>query len=107
MATARPSSTISSSKKNQSSGTSSSTSLTNTQHRLSSFFTMSEHTRDHFYTLIATGKTAIQYGWIPFIVFLGTLRAYFFVFACVNCIGVGFMRSEPRPSLIRLLNPLA
>ena len=35
------------------------------------------------------GQNALYYGWIPMIIL------------------VGFLRSEPRPSLLRLLNPLS
>lgn len=35
------------------------------------------------------GQSALYYGWIPLILL------------------IGFLRSEPRPSLLRLLNPLS
>lgn len=56
--------------------------IANAQHCLPSFFTMSEGARDRFYALVAKGKTAIQYGWIPFIVMLGMLHVHLLILVC-------------------------
>ncbi|KAL5527750.1 hypothetical protein ACEPAG_6551 [Sanghuangporus baumii] len=56
---------------------------------LTSYLTPSEETKERIAKVIDVGHTAMQYGWIPFIIY------------------VGYTRSNPQPSLIKLLSPLA
>jgi len=52
-------------------------------------FKMQEETKEKIMKVIDIGKTIIHYGFIPFVLYLGITR------------------SNPRPSLIRLVSPLA
>lgn len=54
-----------------------------------SWLAFSEETRELINRSVEYGKRAVYYGWIPFILF------------------IGFWRSEPRPSIFRMLNPLS
>ncbi|EAU84328.1 hypothetical protein CC1G_01324 [Coprinopsis cinerea okayama7 len=49
----------------------------------------SEETRERINKVVELSRTVIHYGWIPFIIY------------------VGFTRSNPQPSLIKLISPLA
>ncbi|KAF8311898.1 Tom7-domain-containing protein [Clavulina sp. PMI_390] len=49
----------------------------------------SEETQERILKAIELGRTVFHYGWIPFVIY------------------VGYSRSSPQPSLIRLLTPLA
>ncbi|TFK20362.1 Tom7-domain-containing protein [Coprinopsis marcescibilis] len=49
----------------------------------------SEETKERITKVIELSRTVIHYGWIPFIIY------------------VGFTRSNPQPSLIKLISPLA
>ncbi|KAJ2913293.1 hypothetical protein H1R20_g9209, partial [Candolleomyces eurysporus] len=49
----------------------------------------SEETKERIVKVVELGRTALHYGWIPFIIY------------------VGFTRSNPQPSLIMLISPLA
>ncbi|KAF4619452.1 hypothetical protein D9613_005296 [Agrocybe pediades] len=49
----------------------------------------SEETKERISKVIEVGRTVLHYGWIPFIIY------------------VGFTRSNPQPSLIKLISPLA
>ncbi|KAH8118703.1 Tom7-domain-containing protein [Phellopilus nigrolimitatus] len=53
------------------------------------YITPSEETKERLAKTIDIGHTILQYGWIPFIIY------------------VGYTRSNPQPSLIKLLSPLA
>ncbi|KAH8600798.1 TOM7 family-domain-containing protein [Bisporella sp. PMI_857] len=50
---------------------------------------LSEETKERIGKLIDLSRVAVHYGYLPLIVYLG------------------YTRSEPRPSLIRLFSPLA
>ncbi|KAG7562840.1 hypothetical protein FFLO_01669 [Filobasidium floriforme] len=49
----------------------------------------SDETKDKINAAVGVGKTVAVYGWIPFILY------------------VGYSRSSPQPSLIKLISPLA
>lgn len=49
----------------------------------------SEETNERIFKLVELGRTVMHYGWIPFIIY------------------VGYTRSNPQPSLIKLISPLA
>ncbi|KIJ56986.1 hypothetical protein M422DRAFT_238567 [Sphaerobolus stellatus SS14] len=49
----------------------------------------SDETRERIYKAVELGRTVLHYGWIPFVIY------------------VGYTRSSPQPSLIKLLTPLA
>ncbi|KAK0190577.1 mitochondrial import receptor subunit TOM7 [Armillaria mellea] len=49
----------------------------------------SEDTKETIAKIVELGRTALHYGWIPLIIY------------------VGFTRSNPQPSLIKLISPLA
>ncbi|KAJ6466669.1 mitochondrial import receptor subunit TOM7 [Mycena vitilis] len=49
----------------------------------------SEETKERIVKVIEVGRSVLHYGWIPFIIY------------------VGFTRSNPQPSLIKLISPLA
>ncbi len=53
------------------------------------FDAISDEARDRINRLVEYGKGTIQYGWIPLILLLG------------------YLRSDPRPSLLRMINPLS
>ncbi|KAH9959866.1 Tom7-domain-containing protein [Russula dissimulans] len=49
----------------------------------------SEETKERIIRAIDLGRTVLHYGWIPCIIYLG------------------YTRSNPQPSLIKLISPLA
>ncbi|KAF9077010.1 mitochondrial import receptor subunit TOM7 [Rhodocollybia butyracea] len=49
----------------------------------------SEDTKERIAKVVDVGKTILHYAWIPMIIY------------------VGFTRSNPQPSLIKLISPLA
>ncbi|KZW04370.1 Tom7-domain-containing protein [Exidia glandulosa HHB12029] len=49
----------------------------------------SEETNERIMKLVDLGRTVLHYGWIPLIIY------------------VGYTRSNPQPSLIKLISPLA
>ncbi|KIM46432.1 hypothetical protein M413DRAFT_24159 [Hebeloma cylindrosporum] len=49
----------------------------------------SEETKERIGKVVEVGRTILHYGWIPLIIY------------------VGFTRSNPQPSLIKLISPLA
>ncbi|KAI3610380.1 tom complex component, partial [Moniliophthora roreri] len=49
----------------------------------------SEDTKERIAKVVDVARTVMHYGWIPFIIY------------------VGFTRSNPQPSLIKLISPLA
>ncbi|KAG9011811.1 hypothetical protein FRB94_007537 [Tulasnella sp. JGI-2019a] len=49
----------------------------------------SDENKDRITKAIDVGRTVVHYGWIPFIIYLG------------------YTRSNPQPSLIKLISPLA
>jgi len=49
----------------------------------------SEDTKEVIAKAVEIGRTVLHYGWIPLIIY------------------VGFTRSNPQPSLIKLISPLA
>lgn len=49
----------------------------------------SDETKDRFNAALGVGKTIVQWGWIPMIIW------------------VGYRNSSPQPSLIKLITPLA
>ncbi|QRW16354.1 TOM7-domain-containing protein [Rhizoctonia solani] len=49
----------------------------------------SEENKELILKTIDLGRTVLHYGWIPFIIY------------------VGYTRSSPQPSLIKLISPLA
>lgn len=51
-------------------------------------FEMTDETKERIAKVIETGRVVLQYGWIPFVVY------------------VGWSQSSSRPSLIKLLSPL-
>ncbi|KAF5388346.1 hypothetical protein D9615_000632 [Tricholomella constricta] len=54
------------------------------------FFTMpSEENKERIAKVVEIGRNVLHYGWIPLIIY------------------VGFTRSNPQPSLIKLISPLA
>lgn len=59
---------------------------------------------ERIYQAIEYGKTAIQYGWIPLILTIGT-EFHKYIIALLKF--VGYLKSEQKPSLVRLLNPLS
>ncbi|KAK1770595.1 TOM7 family-domain-containing protein [Phialemonium atrogriseum] len=52
-------------------------------------FTLSEESKERIGKIIEVSRVAIHYGYLPLILYLG------------------YTRSEPRPSVIRLLSPLS
>lgn len=66
----------------------------------------SEENRERFYRVTEFTRKIVHYGWIPLIMLIGTFEA-----ECLALFkyftNVGFIRSDPRPSLLRLLNPLS
>ncbi|CAO1634626.1 unnamed protein product [Parajaminaea phylloscopi] len=54
-----------------------------------SFFSLSEDARERINRSIAVAHNVLHYGWVPFVLY------------------VGFARSSPKPSLIKLISPLA
>ncbi|KAK3944144.1 TOM7 family-domain-containing protein [Diplogelasinospora grovesii] len=52
-------------------------------------FALSEESKERIGKIIEVSRIAIHYGWLPLIVYLG------------------YTRSDPRPSIIRLLSPLS
>ncbi|KAK0720852.1 TOM7 family-domain-containing protein [Lasiosphaeris hirsuta] len=52
-------------------------------------FTLSEESKERITRIIEVSRVAIHYGYLPLILYLG------------------YTRSEPRPSIIRLLSPLS
>ncbi|EAT83440.2 hypothetical protein HBI56_116630 [Parastagonospora nodorum] len=52
-------------------------------------FTISEESKERIARIIDVSRVAIHYGYLPLILYLG------------------YARSEPKPSLIRLFSPLA
>ncbi|KIL70283.1 hypothetical protein M378DRAFT_96762 [Amanita muscaria Koide BX008] len=49
----------------------------------------SEDTKEFITKAVEVGRTVLHYGWIPLIIY------------------VGYTRSNPQPSLIKLISPLA
>ncbi|OCH94304.1 Tom7-domain-containing protein [Obba rivulosa] len=49
----------------------------------------SEETKERIIKTIDLGRTLLHYGWIPFIIY------------------VGYTHSNPQPSLVKLITPLA
>ncbi|EPQ31933.1 uncharacterized protein PFL1_00132 [Pseudozyma flocculosa PF-1] len=49
----------------------------------------SEDTKERLVKVVDITKTVLHYGWVPFVLY------------------VGFTRSTPQPSLIKLISPLA
>ncbi|KZT24577.1 hypothetical protein NEOLEDRAFT_1179252 [Neolentinus lepideus HHB14362 ss-1] len=49
----------------------------------------SEETKESLIKVVEVGRTILHYGWIPLIIY------------------VGYTRSTPQPSLIKLISPLA
>ncbi|TFK99164.1 Tom7-domain-containing protein [Pterulicium gracile] len=49
----------------------------------------SEETKESIIKAVELGRTLLHYGWIPLIIY------------------VGFTQSDPQPSLIKLISPLA
>ncbi|PWN24148.1 putative mitochondrial import receptor subunit tom7 [Microstroma glucosiphilum] len=52
-------------------------------------FPFSEDTKERIIRTVAVVHNVVHYGWVPFVLF------------------VGYSRSTPRPSLIKLISPLA
>ncbi|KAL2162654.1 hypothetical protein VTH06DRAFT_6490 [Thermothelomyces fergusii] len=52
-------------------------------------FALSEETRERIAKIIEISRVVIHYGYLPFVLYLG------------------YTRSDPRPSIIRLLSPLS
>ncbi|PWN93509.1 putative mitochondrial import receptor subunit tom7, partial [Acaromyces ingoldii] len=50
---------------------------------------LSEDTKERLVRTIDVAKTVLHYGWVPFVLY------------------VGYTQSTPRPSLIKLISPLA
>ncbi|TFK55625.1 Tom7-domain-containing protein [Heliocybe sulcata] len=49
----------------------------------------SEETKERLIKVVEVGRSVLHYGWIPLIIY------------------VGYTRSTPQPSLIKLISPLA
>ncbi|RPD66932.1 Tom7-domain-containing protein [Lentinus tigrinus ALCF2SS1-7] len=58
-------------------------------HHLSTPKMPSEETKERIIKAVDLARTVVHYGWIPFIIY------------------VGYTRSNPQPSLIKLISPLA
>ncbi|KAH7363084.1 TOM7 family protein [Plectosphaerella cucumerina] len=52
-------------------------------------FTLSEESKERIGKIIEISRVALHYGYLPLVLYLG------------------YTRSEPRPSVLRLLSPLA
>ncbi|AXA50112.1 mitochondrial import receptor subunit TOM7 [Malassezia restricta] len=50
---------------------------------------LSEDTKERIVRLVDITKTIVHYGWVPFVIY------------------VGFMSSQPRPNLLKILSPLS
>ncbi|KLO14999.1 Tom7-domain-containing protein [Schizopora paradoxa] len=57
--------------------------------KLLEYMTPSEESKEKMTKAIDIGRSVLQYGWIPLIIY------------------VGYTRSNPQPSLIKLISPLA
>lgn len=68
--------------------------------RWSKFLVLSEESREIINRLTEYAKRTVYYGWIPFILILG-MMLYLTIYP------VGFWKSDPRPSIFRMLNPLS
>ncbi|TDL29859.1 Tom7-domain-containing protein [Rickenella mellea] len=55
----------------------------------SSLFTVSDDTKEKLAKGIDVSRLILHYGWVPFVIY------------------IGYTRSNPQPSLIKLISPLA
>lgn len=56
-----------------------------------------------FHTAVEHAKTAVHYGWIPLILAIGTPGGSM----CGLDGALGYVTSDPKPDILRLLNPLS
>lgn len=69
----------------------------------SSNLIFNEENRDRFNKISEFARKALHYGWIPLIMIIGMSNILFMHLIEL----VGYIRSDPRPSLLRILNPLS
>ncbi|CAH0024274.1 unnamed protein product [Clonostachys rhizophaga] len=76
-------------------------------------FALSEESKERIVKLIDISRVAIHYGYLPLILYLGALETYEATSSThssripkTNDL-TGYTRSNPRPSVIRLLSPLS
>lgn len=67
----------------------------------------SEETREMINRVTEHAKQGVYYGWIPFILLLGRSEILTIIILIYLMHGLGFWKSEPRPSIFRMLNPLS
>ncbi len=67
----------------------------------------SEENRERFYRATEFTRKIVHYGWIPLIMLIGTLKCLIAILYSFVKFYLGYIRSDPRPSLLRLLNPLS
>lgn len=63
---------------------------------------LSAPAKQRFYKAVELGKTTVHYGWIPLILTIGigtSLNS--------SLIVLGFMTTDPKPSIFRMFNPLS
>ncbi|UKZ93932.1 uncharacterized protein TrAFT101_008832 [Trichoderma asperellum] len=72
-------------------------------------FALSEESKERIAKLIDISRVAIHYGYLPLILYLGmqSLRQTHRICRRLTLLDLGYTRSDPRPSVIRLLSPLS